>query len=83
MGGLAKLPDGSPEALAQIKQLQALLAQRGLAGVAAVLPSSSRGFAFVRFNTPPQMRTALTALGENAELGGARLRLSAAKPAGR
>ena len=78
VGGLARLADGSPQAVAQTAALASLLAAKGCGAGAAVLPSSSRGFAFVRFPTAVLAKRALGLLAD-ASLHGAALKVSIAK----
>ena len=78
VGGLPRLPDGSPEAKKQTAALASLLKAKGCGDVAAVLPSSSRGFAFVRFATAALAKRALGLL-TGASLEGTALKVSVAR----
>ena len=78
VGGLPRLPDGSPGAKKQTAALASLLKAKGCGDVSAVLPSSSRGFAFVRFATAAQAKRALGLL-TGASLDGTALKVSVAR----
>lgn len=80
ISGLDKCADFSAEAAAQKSALAAVLAAKGFGPTAcSLLPSASKGFAFLKFATPVATRRAMQILGAGLQLNGKPLRVQESK----
>mmetsp|Transcript_42696 Transcript_42696/g.96637 ORF Transcript_42696/g.96637 Transcript_42696/m.96637 type:complete len:107 (+) Transcript_42696:3-323(+) len=82
VGGLPVAQASTPEAVEMGPRLTGLLTGLGCTGIVHVLPTPARGFAFVKFASGVDCRTALgLCVKHGLEYGaGVKLRVSLAKP---